>query len=476
MNIEALLATTQSQGQSTSRGAEGNAGSAQAGGFLQALGQASNATSDGGMTHAPLTSSAGPSSSAEPTLERITQQLKELGLSDAQLEDADMQALMKEIRQQPDMAEALQQLIASLGQENGQLPSLSGALSNNAGESTPLDEIADRMNLMAEFSGDADTTSQSKPAEWRQALNDLMQGNDSPDEALAGLLSAMVQASDTSARPSAGTLATSGQGQALTGNGLNGALLAAHNGTAQSDAQSATTARQADPQAILQALTPETSRINVSSAINVSPSIDASTSSISEDALLSALTASRGGASAQQQPDVSGSIAHSLAGTSANPTAGTAASGQASINTPLNSPAWPQQLGQQLAQFTHRGGEQQIQLQIHPEKLGPLSVSLKVGEHGGTQAHFLSGHAQVRQVVEQAIPQLRDALADQGITLGDTSVGEQQSQGEPSFAEGDSSGQPADNGSEAGGDITDPEERPAIAGTLALDGRVDLYA
>ncbi|KFC50708.1 hypothetical protein DK37_08975 [Halomonas sp. SUBG004] len=70
------------------------------------------------------------------------------------------------------------------------------------------------------------------------------------------------------------------------------------------------------------------------------------------------------------------------------------------------------------------GGEQHIQMKLHPAELGPLSISLKMTEHGA-QAHFLSAHAQVRQVLEQAIPQLRDALAEQGISLGETSVGEQ---------------------------------------------------
>ncbi|WP_410594391.1 flagellar hook-length control protein FliK, partial [Bacillus sp. SIMBA_074] len=63
-----------------------------------------------------------------------------------------------------------------------------------------------------------------------------------------------------------------------------------------------------------------------------------------------------------------------------------------------------------------------------------MSISLKMTEHGA-QAHFLSAHAQVRQVIEQAIPQLREALAEQGISLGDTSVGEQNTSNEQAFAQ-----------------------------------------
>ncbi|WP_442905499.1 flagellar hook-length control protein FliK [Halomonas sp. BC04] len=100
---------------------------------------------------------------------------------------------------------------------------------------------------------------------------------------------------------------------------------------------------------------------------------------------------------------------------------------QASLPSPVQSQAWTGQLGQQLVQFARQGGEQQIEMRLNPAELGPLSVTLKMTEQGA-QAQFLSAHAQVRQVLEQAIPQLREALAEQGISLGETSVGEQRHQ------------------------------------------------
>ncbi|HBN60181.1 MAG TPA: flagellar hook-length control protein FliK, partial [Halomonas sp.] len=122
-----------------------------------------------------------------------------------------------------------------------------------------------------------------------------------------------------------------------------------------------------------------------------------------------------------------------------------------------------------------RGGEQHVQMKLHPAELGPLSISLKMTEHGA-QAQFLSAHAQVRQVIEQAIPQLREALAEQGISLSDTSVGEQGfSNQQEAFAQ-------QSTGSSAGGEsgVTSVEGEtgtPASVGSsIALDGRVDLYA
>ncbi len=151
---------------------------------------------------------------------------------------------------------------------------------------------------------------------------------------------------------------------------------------------------------------------------------------------------------------------------------------QASLPAPVTSPAWPQQLGQQLVRMSQGGGEQRVELQLHPAELGPLSVTLKLGDQGA-QAQFLSAHAPVRQALEQAIPQLREALAEQGIQLAETSVGEQRAGqgGGDGLPDGDARGTGL-----AGHNEAEPGDAPAVAaaepGTreLPLDGRVDLYA
>lgn len=88
----------------------------------------------------------------------------------------------------------------------------------------------------------------------------------------------------------------------------------------------------------------------------------------------------------------------------------------ATISTTVGQPGWGQELGLQLAQWQQRG-EHRVELHLHPAELGPLSVSLKVDDQGA-QAQFFSAHGQVRQALEQALPQLREALAQQGINLG----------------------------------------------------------
>lgn len=86
---------------------------------------------------------------------------------------------------------------------------------------------------------------------------------------------------------------------------------------------------------------------------------------------------------------------------------------------------WQSGLGQQMIDMVTRG-EQQVDLRLHPAELGPLSISLNLND-GTTQAQFQAAHASVRAAVEQALPQLREALAAQGIALGQATVSDQSS-------------------------------------------------
>ncbi|MES2247924.1 MAG: flagellar hook-length control protein FliK [Pseudomonadota bacterium] len=87
----------------------------------------------------------------------------------------------------------------------------------------------------------------------------------------------------------------------------------------------------------------------------------------------------------------------------------------------VGSEKWAPALGQQLARMS-LSGTHTAELNLNPAGLGPLKVTLSVGEHQA-QAAFVSAHESVRKAVEAALPQLRTSLSEQGITLGQTSVG-----------------------------------------------------
>lgn len=145
-----------------------------------------------------------------------------------------------------------------------------------------------------------------------------------------------------------------------------------------------------------------------------------------------------------------------------------------SISTPLQNAAWGGAFGEKVV-WLAKNEQQSAQISINPPQLGPMQISLSLN---GDQASavFTSAHAEVRQAIETAMPQLREMLSSAGITLGDTSVGaqlpQQQRETQQQFANGNrSTGEnailPADSGSDT------------LVGVMPIQrgrGLVDLFA
>lgn len=97
---------------------------------------------------------------------------------------------------------------------------------------------------------------------------------------------------------------------------------------------------------------------------------------------------------------------------------------QAAVNAPVGRERWGEEFSQRITWLATPRQDQTAELHLNPPQLGPLDVVLKVsGDHA--TALFTSPHAAVRDAVEQALPRLRDMLADNGITLGNTTVSDQ---------------------------------------------------
>lgn len=103
-----------------------------------------------------------------------------------------------------------------------------------------------------------------------------------------------------------------------------------------------------------------------------------------------------------------------------------AATTHITVEAPLNSKVWPEQLGNKIVWLV-KNDQQSAQININPPQLGPVQITLHLN---GDQANavFASPHAEVRHAIESALPQLRDMLAASGITLGDANVGANLSQ------------------------------------------------
>ena len=96
---------------------------------------------------------------------------------------------------------------------------------------------------------------------------------------------------------------------------------------------------------------------------------------------------------------------------------------QLAVNVPLTQNAWADDFSQKITWVATQHG-QSAELHLNPPQLGPLEVLIKVNGDQAT-ALFTSQHAVVRDAIEQALPKLREMLADNGIMLGNATVSDQ---------------------------------------------------
>ncbi|MBB1592702.1 flagellar hook-length control protein FliK [Achromobacter sp. UMC46] len=147
------------------------------------------------------------------------------------------------------------------------------------------------------------------------------------------------------------------------------------------------------------------------------------------------------------------------------------------VATPVGGTHWGTELGQQVVMMSTnaRQGMQTAELRLDPPDLGPLRVSLNLAD-GVATASFVSAHASVRQAIETAIPQLQQALAQAGISLGQTSVGEQAAQQEFAQQHGGNGSQRQPGGGSAVADAAAGNTAPVVPTPRNANALVDTFA
>ncbi|MBL0561465.1 flagellar hook-length control protein FliK [Aeromonas hydrophila] len=124
---------------------------------------------------------------------------------------------------------------------------------------------------------------------------------------------------------------------------------------------------------------------------------------------------------------------------------------------------------------------QQAEIQLDPLGLGKMKIQIQMGADSQANVHFVVQHGQTREMLEQAMPRLRDMLAGQGIQLGQTLVQQQpqqQSQGQSAFAGQGQQGQKG-SGSFAEKGQTEAEVTGAgmrLSTESTNDSGIDFYA
>ncbi|HHQ4678586.1 flagellar hook-length control protein FliK [Aeromonas veronii] len=125
---------------------------------------------------------------------------------------------------------------------------------------------------------------------------------------------------------------------------------------------------------------------------------------------------------------------------------------------------------------------QQAEIQLDPLGLGKMKIQIQMGADSQANVHFVVQHGQTREMLEQAMPRLRDMLAGQGIQLGQTQVQQQsqqqQQQGQPTFngqgQQGQSSGQPRSGNGLVEGELT--TSNPSLLVESTNGSGIDFYA
>jgi flagellar hook-length control protein FliK len=86
----------------------------------------------------------------------------------------------------------------------------------------------------------------------------------------------------------------------------------------------------------------------------------------------------------------------------------------------VGSPGWADEVAQKLA-YVVRLGRESAELHVQPANLGPIDIRIILsGDQASVQ--LVAAHAATREALEDALPLLRDLLANQGLALGQTAV------------------------------------------------------
>jgi flagellar hook-length control protein FliK len=139
------------------------------------------------------------------------------------------------------------------------------------------------------------------------------------------------------------------------------------------------------------------------------------------------------------------------------------------VSTPATSPRWHEDLGNKVSILVGKAASS-AELVLSPPHLGRVEVQLSVSGDQ-TTATFVAATPAVREALEQALPKLREFLADSGINLASASVG-----GDAMAGQGHAGGNHGGRSARGGGGDAVTEVTPATAAFRRIDGMVDTFA
>lgn len=137
----------------------------------------------------------------------------------------------------------------------------------------------------------------------------------------------------------------------------------------------------------------------------------------------------------------------------------------ASLPQTVGTPEWQKSLSQQISLFS-RDGIQHAQIRLHPDELGAIQISMRMSSER-MQIHFMADNIQAREALENALPSLRQSLAESGIELGQSSVGSDTNAASSNASYGEKrASTPNSSLEDSSSDIFDEVEDPTIDASL----------
>jgi len=142
------------------------------------------------------------------------------------------------------------------------------------------------------------------------------------------------------------------------------------------------------------------------------------------------------------------------------------------IGTPVKDAAWGEQISERVAVMASNNLKS-AEIRLTPAELGPLRIRVSV-EEGAANVTFHAQHAVTREAIEQAMPRLREMLAENGLSLDRAEVGEQGVAGRDK--DGRPDGQVSDTVGDDSNDVeVDDASRAALTHSRP-NGLVDTFA
>lgn len=138
----------------------------------------------------------------------------------------------------------------------------------------------------------------------------------------------------------------------------------------------------------------------------------------------------------------------------------------------VGSAEWGGAVGEKVVWMASQN-HQVAELHLNPPNLGPLEVRLTISNDQAS-ALFVSHHSAVREAIETALPRLREMLADNGIMLGNVTVGSESFSQQQAFDQ--RNGKEGNRGGLGADDVMTRMAVPGQHAGRARDGMVDIFA